>query len=282
MGTIKKDEQIIVAARGPLYWAGLVFLFVLIAFGLVLVSYVSRINPNLNSMSINSTCAGKVVRVPDLAVINFSLISVGDNAGEAQTMTTEKSSKVLDYLKEKGVSSDDIKTTGYSIRQKYENIPPCEAPVAFSVRSDIQPMPCNFSYNLSELEIEGYEAVASYEIKVRDENLLGDISEGVVKNGAEEVSGISFVIEDRESALTEARVLALGDAKKKAMELEKSTGIKLGDIVSYYEDQYPGIYGGEKMMSSYEMYGGYGGGGVPLEAGQGEIVVNVNLAYQVR
>ena len=121
----------------------------------------------------------------------------------------------------------------------------------------------------------------SIEIKIRNLDSVSDILDGVVSAGANQVNQLGFEIDNPEELKAEARKKAIEDAKNKAEELEDELGIDLGKIVNFSENTggYPiPIY----MKAEVDGRGGMGGGGPSLPAGENEVVVNVNITYQIR
>jgi uncharacterized protein YggE len=69
-------------------------------------------------------------------------------------------------------------------------------------------------------------------VTVRDLSVLGKLLDGVVRAGANSINGINFDVTDKTQAITEARKLAIEDARATAQELAAAAGVTLGDIYS--------------------------------------------------
>jgi uncharacterized protein YggE len=134
-------------------------------------------------------------------------------------------------------------------------------------------------------EIVGYTVTQTVKVKVRDFAKIGDIMSGVVKNGANNVSSLSFTIDDPAKLQDEARAKAIAEAKSRAEEIAKAGGFKLGKLVAI--DDMNGIYG-YKMYDSAVGRGGLemsanASAPVPaIEPGSEEVTINVVLRYQIR
>ena len=103
---------------------------------------------------------------------------------------------------------------------------------------------------------------------------------GVVTNGANEVSGLQFTVDDPKKPQEDARNQAIADAKAKAEKLASELGVKLSRITNYSESggsQPPILYG--KAFAD-----GVGGGGGPLpdiQVGQNEVRSYVSVTYEI-
>ena len=207
-----------------------------------------------NTVSFNGE--GKVLAKPDVAVVDFSIVTEAATSKAAQDANSEKSQKVVDFLKKQKVEDKDIKTVGYNIYPKY-------------------------SYPRNGVpKITGYRVEQTIEVKVRDLDNVSSVLDGIVTAGANQVNNLNFEIDEPEKLKAEARAKAIADAKKKADELKGQIGIKLGKIVNFSEgiSGYPEPVYYERAMSS----GGVGGGGPSVPSGENEITVNITITYQIK
>jgi hypothetical protein len=162
-------------------------------------------------------------------------------------------------LKTQDIEEKDIKTSGYNISPQYKYPP----------------------YG-GQATITGYQVTQSYEIKVRDLAKISTILGGLVSAGANEVNNLGLQIENPDAVQAQARQLAIDDAKKKATELEKQVGVRLGKIVNFSEG-YNG-YPVPMYYDSNKVGGGMGGGGPEptISTGENDVVVNVTITYQIK
>lgn len=185
---------------------------------------------------------GKISVIPDVANISVGARAQAQTVKEAQDQINSVINKVSEALKKEGIDSKDIQTTNYNI----------------------QP---NIDYSEGSQRIKGYIAQTTLSIKVRDIAKANNVIDVATKNGANEVSGINFEVDDKERAENQAREKAVSDAKRKAEAASKITGFRLGRIVNYSEN--------------------FGGGPRPIplktqiEVGSSEIVVTVTLSYEI-
>ena len=99
-----------------------------------------------------------------------------------------------------------------------------------------------------------------------------------MRAGANSINGINFDVVDKTQAITEARKLAIEDARATAQELAAAAGVTLGDIYSLNS------YMNTGPVTTFDSKGGMAvqAGQVPVSAGQLMISVDVNLTYEIK
>lgn len=241
------------------------FLFVFTAFGF-LRSYSKSIEPSaFRSFSVEGK--GKVVAIPDVAQFTFSVINEGglDIAG-LQKENTQKANSAIDFIKSKSVKKKDIKTQTYTVEPRYQRFS-CPRPLPGSVAKPCPPP-----------EIVGYTIRQSVLVKIRNFDTIGDIFAGVVKNGANSVSQLSFTIDDPAELENEARAKAIEQAKEKAKSIAKAGGFRLGRLLSIEE----GFFG-QPIFRTLEARVADVSIPIPtIEPGSQEVRINVTLRYEIR
>ena len=112
---------------------------------------------------------------------------------------------------------------------------------------------------------------------MREIDALGAILTKVVDGGANTINSIRFDLEDREAAMTEARKLAIEDAKDQAEAIAETAGVNLGPIQSIAVQSSSAIV----PRAAYAMEDAVGGGNVPISGGTMRIEVSVNISYGI-
>ena len=130
--------------------------------------------------------------------------------------------------------------------------------------------------------LRGYQVSQSVTVKIRDLAKVGDILAAAGEGGANQVSGLSFSIDDPESLKQEARIKALENAKTKAEALASVAGVSLGKIVSFSESSMtpPVMY--KSIDASLGMGGAAAVPSPTVEAGSMDIVLDVTVSYEIR
>ncbi len=249
--------QILQIQKRILFWVAIGFLIILAVF--VVVSINQKLNTAATTNTVSFSGEGKVLAKPDVAVVDFSIVTEAATSKAAQDANSEKSNKVTDFLKKQKIEDKDIKTTSYNIYPQYEYP----------------------RYGGGVPKIKGYQVSQTIEIKVRDLESVSSILDGIVTAGANQVGNLNFKIDDPEKLKAEARAKAIADAKKKAGELKDQVGIRLGKIVNFSE----GVAGYPVPMYESAMLSkgvGVGGGGPSVPSGENEITVDVIITYQIK
>lgn len=207
--------------------------------------------------SINISGQGKVVAAPDIAKIQLGLQTEDKSVAKAQKDNTEKMNAVIEKLKKDfNIEPKDIQTANYNIYPQYD-------------------------WANNRQVLRGYQVSQSVNVKIRDLTKISDILTAVGQVGLNQVGGLSFEVDEPEKIKQEARELAIKNAKEKADALAKIADVKLGRVISFSE------YSNEPGPMPYESYAmkslGVGGGGAApaVEAGSTEIIMTVNVEYEI-
>ena len=236
-----------------LYFFGICFLIVASVF--LAVSAYDKLNMPVTGNTISFSGEGKVFAKPDIGLVRVVIFSEAATPQAAEKINSPKSDAVIDFLKKQNVAEKDIKTSEYNISPQYA-------------------YPRN-----EEPQIKSYLVYQELEVKIRNLDKAGTIIGGAGLAGGTKVNDLRLTIDDLDELKNQARSEAIAKAKKKANELEKQLGIRLGKIVNFSENT-GGFPNGVFYAKAAET--GIGGGGPSLPTGENEIVVNINLTYQIK
>jgi hypothetical protein len=192
---------------------------------------------------------GEAAGTPDVAHVSVGIETSAATVQQAVVDNKGKMSTLLDTLKGLGVADKDIQTSNYSVYTQ-------PAPVAPGA---------------SDSGVLTYHVTNQVEVTVRDVSKLGDVLDKAVAAGANNIYGVSFSVDDTSKLEADARAKAIADAKSRAASLAQLAGVQLGDVVSISEV----ISGNGPVYAS--MASGMGGGGTPIQPGE----LNVNMSVQV-
>ncbi|HMO78472.1 MAG TPA: SIMPL domain-containing protein [Candidatus Paceibacterota bacterium] len=218
--------------------------------------------------TVSVTGVGEVIAVPDVGSFSFSVSESGTDASLALEASATKINNVIAALKEAGVAEKDIKTESYNLYPKY--------------KYESQPCPRG-SYCPQEQVEDGFEVSQTIVVKVRDLDKAGELISLVGTKEVANISSLSFTVDDDEVLKAEARALAIANAKAKANVLAKDLGVTLGDMISYYEEDYGyqpypyGMGGDMKEMSAMASFDA-----PELPRGENTTTSRVNLTYQLK
>lgn len=198
---------------------------------------------------------GTAYVVPDTALVHLGVRSEGETSEETVNANTKTMNSVMEAIKAQGVLEEDIKTTGYYLNPGYE-----------------------YDENGNYTE-KGYTLSQTVEVRLSDFTLIGALISAASSAGANSVDGVDFTVDNPELAKAEAREEAITAAKEKAEQIAKQSGLKLGDMVNYYEYSYSGGKGGYQYDYA-ESAEGYSA--PAITPGEEEITLTVTLNYQIR
>lgn len=211
--------------------------------------------PSLSSPAISVSAEGSVFVRPDVGVVSFSASSESSSVSEAQKKSAAAINESAKFIKNSGVEDKDLKTTSYTIQPIYD-------------------------YPKGRREFRGYEVRQTMELKIRDLGKTGSILTGLAALGINEIGSLVFKVDNLEEAKKQAREKAVIDAKKKAVDLAASLGIKLGKMVSFNE-----FSGGPIPIFALESFGKGGDASSVTPAtptGENEITISVNMSFEIK
>lgn len=229
-------------------------------------SYAESVEPN-SYRSFAVSGEGRVVAVPDVALFSFSVITEGgQNLADLQKDNTAKVNRAIDFVKSQSVSDKDIKTEQYNVSPRYE-YSSCPRD------GGICPPP----------RIVGYTITQTVSVKIRDFEKIGEALAGVVTNGANSVTDITFTIDDQTVLENKARTEAIEKAKMKAEAVARAGDFRLGRLISLEEGFYPPTpyyaygRGGAETALAKDAYAA-----PAIEPGSQDVMVTVTLRYEIK
>ncbi len=219
------------------------------------------INPGT---TITVTDTGEIYAKPDLAIIDFSVVTEGKTVTETMNKNSEKMNKVIGFVKEQGVEAKDLKTTNFNIYPRYE-----------WQRVEIEIYP----YPPGKRVLVGYDVSQTLEVKIRNLDKVGKIIEGATGAGANEIGNLQFTIDKEDELKKQARAEAIEKAKSKAKELASQLGVKLVRITNFSESEiFPRFYD----YALKEVGAPAAAGATPqIETGENKISVTVTITYEI-
>ena len=158
------------------------------------------------------TGEGTVAAAPDSAVIRLGVSSTGKTARAASDANAREMTVVLAAIKESGVADRDIQTTSLSLQPQYD---PSKTGAA---------------------RLIGFQANNQVTVKIRDVGRLPAVLDRAIAGGANEMSGIEFVVSEQGKLLDKARTEAIADARRKAELYATAAGMKVGRVMAISEE----------------------------------------------
>ena len=190
---------------------------------------------------------------PDLAEINGGVTTEAKTARDASAANNKAMSAVLQALKGSGIAEKDIQTSRLSLQ-------PQSAPI----KGDRGPM-----------QIVGYRASNRVTVTVRDVTKVASAIDALVSSGANDISGISFMVSQASKLLDDARAKAIDDAHRKAEIYARAAGVTLGAPLNISEQGAPGPIPYRKMAAAMA-------DSAPVAPGEETLRVSVSVSYEIK
>ncbi len=200
---------------------------------------------------------GKVKIKPDIARANIGVEVLRPSVEEASSANKEIIDSVIKTLTAAGIEKADIQTSGFSVYA--ERFGP-EGPLPDD----------KINYRVSN----------NVAVTIRDLDKVGEVLDAAMKSGANNIYGIEFSLEDNKKAKSDARKAAVENAQERAAELAELNGVKVGKVLSVSE-----VIGNAgpyyNTLQTTNAFAGGGGGDTPIQPGELEINVQLQIVYEL-
>ncbi|SDU27891.1 SIMPL domain-containing protein [Stappia sp. ES.058] len=226
---------------------------------LVLAATAARAQEAPRTATIDMVGQASVSAAPDMAMVQSGVVSDAETAGDAMTANTAAMSAVVARIKAAGIEPRDIQTSGFSVSPRYRRL---KSTGPDEYRS----------------EVFGYRVTNNVTVRVRELANLGALLDAMVRDGANQIGGISFVVSDADSLKDAARKAAMTDAMRKAKLYADAAGVELGRVLSINEQDFGGPRP-QMMMARAEMVSD--SAPAPVEAGETSLQVRVNVTWEL-
>lgn len=236
-----------------------IFALLLLLANILLISHTNADTLNdqqPRSIHVNGT--GKVSVAPDKADLTLSVEVQAKTAESARNQAATTMAALIKAMKNAGVADKDIQTRSVSLYPNYS------------------PDPTN--------KVIGYQLSNQVAVCIRDIKKVSSVIDLAVQAGGNStrVQGISFAVDNPESALAEAREKAYANAKAKAGQYAQLAGVTLGSPLRISEGSdvspVPMPYGEIRMMKTAMA----DNASTPVQAGEQEVTVTVDVMFGIQ
>lgn len=201
--------------------------------------------------SINVSGEGKVKVAPDQASISISIETKGSKANDVKQQNDKKMDAILKFIKNSNIAKEDYQTQRVSLNPNYDY----------------------------EKKKYSYIATQTLQILLKDLSKYDVLMEGLVDQGINRIDNVEFKSSKMKELQSDARKLAVKDAKAKAEDFVSVLGQKVGKalLISDNSQSYvsqPRMYAMKSSMVMDES--------VPRETlaiGEIEIIANVSVSF---
>ena len=153
---------------------------------------------------------GEISITPDVAYVQFGLLTEGKTAQEAQQKSAELFSRIQEEIKKQGVEKADIKTVRYNTQPDYR-------------------------WEKEQNILKGYRSEHIVEVTYREMDAIGSLLDSVSKAGVNRIENIRFSTEKVDEYEIMALQNAVNNAKNKAEALAKISGKKIKEVLTIQE-----------------------------------------------
>ena len=210
-------------------------------------------NQTLATLDISAEVSVKAA--PDIATVSAGVVTTALTAEAALKENAVKMTAVFAALKKAGIADKDIQTAGININPQY-NYPANEAP-----------------------QVTNYQATNTVNVTLRNMQSIGNILDALVGQGANQINGPTFGIEDTDVLLDNARAEAVKKARRRADIYATAADVKIQRIVNISEQSQfnaPQPYPAMRAMAMEKS-----AGATPAAPGEVSLSVTVNVKYQI-
>jgi uncharacterized protein len=204
---------------------------------------------------IGVSAQGEASVAPDLAVVTFAVSGDGKELGPTRDDVNRRSSAVLAALRKLKIADADISAPDVGIHPQYD-------------------------YRKGQ-KLIGYRVSRQMQVKVRDLDRLGEVMDGVVAAGANEVFGAQMSAADPSAAEHAALEAAMAAARAKAEVLAAAAGVKLGRVAWIEEDTDHGGMPMPKMRMMGAMAAEAADGGTEVATGDLTVTRSIHAWFEL-
>ncbi|WP_045736738.1 SIMPL domain-containing protein [Xanthomonas sp. MUS 060] len=203
---------------------------------------------------LNITSQAEAKHAPDMATLSAGVVSQAADSGTAMHQNAAQMTKVLAAIHAAGIPDKDVQTSGVSLNPQYK-----------------------YAENRAP-QIIGYQANNSVHLKVRDIAKLGKVLDALAAQGANQLNGPSFEIDNPEPLYDQARGDALKKAQARAQNYAKTLGLRVRRIVSISESNSGGVRLPMPMLRAVTMNARTE---TPVVPGESSVSVNLDVVFEL-
>ena len=218
---------------------------------IVTVSQAQEVKP-IPQISVSGE--GKVKAVPDQAFISVTVETKGTNATSVKKQNDETIEKVIQFIKKIKLPKEDVQTKRISLNPQYDY----------------------------EKKKHNYNATQTLEILLKDLAQYDTLMEGLVDAGINRINTVEFKTSQLTQYQSEARKLAMKEAKQKAEDYVSVLAQKIGKALTISDNSQ--AYYPQPMYERKMMVSAMSDGAVQRETlaiGEITIVANVSVSFML-
>lgn len=200
------------------------------------------------------TATSEVQGAPDVADIGAGVVTQAPEAEAALRANSEKMTRVIAALRKAGVAERDIQTSGISVQPQFryeERQPPV---------------------------LTGFQASNRVQVTLRDLKATGRVIDTLVSEGANQIDGPAFRIQNPEPLMDKARQEAVHKARARAELYAAAAGLRVKRIANISEAQE--FRPPQPMMRAMAM-DSVAAAPPPVAPGEVGLVASITMAFEL-
>lgn len=158
---------------------------------------------------------------PDTAHVSFGVTAKDRTTTAATTSVNSRMKNMMDALRRADVAEKDIKTVNYNLSPEY-------------------------TYTDGKQRFDGYRVSQRVEVTIRNLDRVADVLDIVNTAGVDDVSQLTFFVDNEDAVREKLRTDAIANARAKAEKIADDLDVRLGSVVSFQEN-----VGGDTPMPVY-------------------------------
>lgn len=196
-----------------------------------------------------------VKAAPDMATVSAGVMTTADTADAAMKANATSMTAVFNALKKAGVPEKDIQSAGININPQY-----------------------HYGQNESP-RVTGYQASNTVSVVLRNLDNIGPVLDALVAQGANQLNGPVFGIEDSDPLLDKARAAAVKKARARADIYAAAAGLKVKRIISISENAGYVVQPPMPMMKAMAM--DHAQASTPVAPGEVGLSATINVKFEL-
>lgn len=207
-----------------------------------------------NGTLLNISASAEATRIPDVARISAGVVTQATDSNSALRANAQQMDKVMAAIKKSGIAERDVQTSGVNLNPQYK-----------------------YEDNKAP-QIVGYQASNTVNIKVRDISKLGAVLDGLAGQGANQINGPMFSIDQPELVYDQARMDALKKAQERAQTYAKNLNLRVVRIVSIDETNNGGFQPMAVLSAAPRAAKEFNS---PISPGETTLSVTLNVVFEL-
>jgi uncharacterized protein len=202
---------------------------------------------------INVSGEGKVMVMPDQAVVTIGVVNTGADAAEVKKKNDETTAAVVKYLKSIKLPESDYQTQRVNLHRNYD-------------------------YTKKKYS---YVASQTMSITLKDISKYDSMMMGLMDAGINDIQGVEFKTSKLSQYESEARVKAIENARQKANDYAGALGVKVGAPLLVTDNSQPFYPVPMRTMMYKDAMAESAAPEQTLAIGEITITANVNVSYYI-